>query len=115
MGDRIVRLDPEWTVARFRDCGHVTHACCEAHTLGECDKCAEGAGVVGFTFARVDRSGWVRWVEGGDHAAYMHAAGPDDGTAEHWIYGGYDDRCGWCYLGATHTEAAHDRSVGRPR
>ena len=112
MGDRIVRLDPEWTVARFRDCGHVTHACCETHTEGPCDAC-EPAPAPGYTFARVDRSGWVRWVEGGDHTAYMHAAGEGDTSPEHWIYGGYDDRCGWCYLGAPHTSSAHDRSVER--
>jgi len=88
MGDRIVRLDPEWTVARFRDCGHVTHACCEAHTLGECDKCAEGAGTFGPWLVTVrtsykDADGWTRHSDSPSFVLPVLLGLPDAGAAEH--------------------------------
>lgn len=32
-------LDPEWTVARRYECGHVTCACCEDHLAATCEVC----------------------------------------------------------------------------
>lgn len=60
---------------------------------------------------RLRGGGWVRdepgHLSGGD-PAYVHLAGPDDTTPGHVTYPtGYDSRCGWCYLGAPHTTAAH--------
>lgn len=32
-------LDPEWTVCRHYECGHVQHACCEDHLDEFCPIC----------------------------------------------------------------------------
>lgn len=41
-----------------------------------------------------------------------HCAGPKDESAPHRTHpAGYDSRCGWCYLGASHTEALHAAEV----
>lgn len=37
--------------------------------------------------------------------AYEHCTGPDDHSPT--VVREYDSRCGWCYLGAPHTLAAH--------
>lgn len=66
------------------------------------------------TARRVDR-GWVRDEPGelsGGGAAYLHLADRHDVSPAHVGYpSGYDSRCGWCYLGAPHTVAAHDVKV----
>lgn len=64
---------------------------------------------------RVD-NGYVRVVPGeilsGGNGAYLHLAGPDDASGAHATYPrGYDSRCGWCYLGAPHTDDAHTAKV----
>ena len=42
----------------------------------------------------------------------LHAAAWGDASAYHFINGGYDSRCGWCWLNAPHTEDAHTASIG---
>ena len=39
----------------------------------------------------------------------LHLADKDDSTEQHLINadGGYNPKCGWCWLNAGHTEAAH--------
>lgn len=89
MGDRIVRLDPEWTVARFRDCGHVTHACCETHTEGPCDKCGNsptgtfGPWRVYVRTTHKDAAGWSRHSESPTFVLPLELALPDAGAAEY--------------------------------
>lgn len=34
-----IDLDPEWTVCRRFECGHVQHACCLDHLGDECSIC----------------------------------------------------------------------------
>lgn len=41
----------------------------------------------------------------------LHTAGPNDTTPEHSSYHHYDSDCGWCWLGAAHTEAAHAKQL----
>lgn len=36
---KLIRLDPEWTVALRYECGHIQHACCEEHLNQECELC----------------------------------------------------------------------------
>ena len=41
------------------------------------------------------------------------SAGPDDTSGPRSVYpSGYDSRCSCCYLGFSHTEAAHEKSSG---
>lgn len=43
-----------------------------------------------------------------------HSTGPTDCSPRHLCGGaGYDSRCGWCWLGASHTEDEHRRGVAR--
>lgn len=67
---------------------------------------------------RVDRGVVVVWdVVADDGTAWqrrLHAASLDDRSGPHPIHmgpGGYDHRCSWCWLGAPHTELAHEQSV----
>jgi hypothetical protein len=58
----------------------------------------------------------VRFVEGevtsGGHALAVHLASADDKSPAHMTYPtGYDSRCGWCYLGANHSTAAHAAKI----
>jgi hypothetical protein len=51
--------------------------------------------------------GWIRRAAGllsGGGAAYDHVASATDATP---TFVGYRSACGWCYLGAPHSEAAH--------
>lgn len=67
---------------------------------------------------QIDLGGWVRddqWTSRyGNYteASYLHAAGRDDVSNSHSMYPfGYDSRCGWCFLGAGHTDEAHDQKL----
>jgi len=74
---------------------------------------------------RVDRGYCARVLPGGraDAAAdetdpagwHVHLAGPEDRSDTRRTYpaGGDSERCGWCYLGASHTEDAHAANVAR--
>jgi len=68
-------------------------------------------------FYRMDLGGWGRreTYKGDDgEVSYemTHALNGEDMTPPKKTYPtGYDSRCGWCYLNAPHTEAAHDDSV----
>ena len=59
-------------------------------------------------FVRMESGQWRRLRRGTDGADESFCAGPDDYSSppEH-----YDSRCGWCYLGASHTEHEHARKV----
>jgi len=60
------------------------------------------------TFTRGERRGWHRQDEHGR----AHAASGSDLSPIHLTYPrGYDPACGWCWLGAPHTEAAHAQEV----
>ena len=60
------------------------------------------------TFRRLERS-WVRSEAGSS----IHVTGPTDTSPYHFQYpSGYDSRCGWCYLNAPHSEAAHLQKIG---
>lgn len=67
---------------------------------------------------RCDR-GWVRYPGGhtsdGSSLA-IHLAARDDTSPAHstMTYGpdrGYDRRCGWCWLGANHSDDAHAAKI----
>ena len=52
--------------------------------------------------------------------AYVHVASVDDFSDATCTYGttrnrDYDSRCGWCYLGAPHSVAAHDQKIDQHR
>jgi hypothetical protein len=52
--------------------------------------------------------GYVRDIPGG----VVHLASRDDTTQRHAIYPcGYDLHCSWCWLGYSHSEAAHAQSI----
>lgn len=63
-------------------------------------------------FATRSGNGWIRPMPGeflsGGGAAYLHAADREDTSPAH---AGYDPDCGWCWLGAPHTRAAHQVRV----
>lgn len=59
---------------------------------------------------RLRGGGWVRETFGdyGERVASLFVAGPDDDTPSHLTYPtGYDGACGWCWLNANHSDAAH--------
>lgn len=66
-------------------------------------------------FRRLD-SGWVRKGTGytpmGD-AVWVHVTGQDDETRDHPGQSDYHPDCGWCYLGAAHSQGAHSARVRR--
>lgn len=66
-------------------------------------------------FRRTDLRGWVRKSEGYDgmgREVWSHVTGQDDETPDHMTYPtGYDERCGWCWLGAPHSVGEHARRV----
>ena len=44
--------------------------------------------------------------------AYVHAVDAADTSPRHYTYPtGYDPACGWCWLGAPHTEREHERRI----
>ena len=56
--------------------------------------------------------GYTKRIDGYDamgRPAYAHLAGPDDTSEIYPGHTGYDPACGLCWLGATHTYAAHDQ------
>lgn len=53
----------------------------------------------GYTFTRESN---------GRHA---HVADADDHTPRHDIYHAGNSKCGWCYLGAPHSEREHNRRM----
>jgi hypothetical protein len=68
----------------------------------------------------LERGGWVRDVPGeitsGGYALVVHLADRGDTSAQHVTYpSGYDERCGWCWLGANHSQAAHARKIEEER
>lgn len=66
-------------------------------------------------FRRLERS-WVRdhegeWTSGG-YPLTVHVSGEGDHSPVHSTYPtGYDSRCGWCYLGANHSDDEHARKL----
>lgn len=60
---------------------------------------------------------WHRLDNNGHHGTLGHqlvtrVTGPDDYSPVHHTYPtGYDSRCGWCWLGVTHSEDEHARKV----
>jgi hypothetical protein len=70
-------------------------------------------------FEQCDFGKWLRhdrWVPK-DAAArptmdYFHAAGREDMSVQHDKSQKYNPACGWCYLNAPHTEAAHAQQIG---
>lgn len=69
------------------------------------------------TFRRLER-GWVR-DHAGQHVSnggplVVHVTGPEDHSPNHATYPrGYDSRCGWCWLGANHSDEEHTRRLER--
>lgn len=63
------------------------------------------SGVFGETYRRSD---------GG--IGRVHRATRDDVSPvhKHWEPGGYNGKCGWCWLGASHSVDAHEAKVGAP-
>lgn len=62
-------------------------------------------------------SGWTgyHYVRDTPGNPPMHLAGRDDSTPSHRTYPtGYDSKCSWCWLGAHHSEAAHELSKTIP-
>jgi hypothetical protein len=63
------------------------------------------------TVRKLER-GYVRDIPGG----WLHLADRDDATPQHMTYpSGYDANCGWCWLNAGHTEAAHESALEMDR
>ena len=61
-------------------------------------------------FSQGERGAWRRHEADGH---VTHVASGTDRTPVHFQYPrGYDSRCGWCYLNATHSEQAHRQEVG---
>ena len=51
-----------------------------------------------------------RWVSKHSGARSLHITHCLDGRDTSDVYvGKYEPECGWCWLGATHTQDAHDR------
>lgn len=67
-------------------------------------------------FHRTRDWGWTREEQGRrlDGApAFCHVTDSNDESPIHHTYPtGYDSRCGWCWLGYTHSEFEHGRRVG---
>jgi hypothetical protein len=62
------------------------------------------------SFSQGERGAWRRHEADGH---VTHVASGTDRTPVHFQYPrGYDSRCGWCYLNATHSEQAHRQEVG---
>lgn len=67
-------------------------------------------------YRRIDGRDWVRdhdgeWTSGG-YPLVVHVVDQYDDSPNHRTYPrGYDSRCGWCYLGANHSEREHARKV----
>lgn len=62
-----------------------------------------------------DRTGWIRYdvnlqIRGQATREAVHVVDGSDLSAP---YAGRDDpnRCGWCYLGASHSEKAHEAKL----
>ena len=68
-------------------------------------------------YRRTDLGGYVRKGEGRDgmgRPVWEYVTGPEDVSDGHTTYPtGYDDRCGWCWLGAPHSEDEHVARVAR--
>ena len=68
-------------------------------------------------YQRTDLGGWVRKGEGYDGLGrryWVRVTDPEDASPVHTTYPtGYDDRCGWCWLGAAHSDREHDARVAR--
>ena len=47
----------------------------------------------------------------GEADCWEHCDSPTDESPHHFTGRAYDERCGWCYLGASHTEDAHKAKV----
>ena len=66
---------------------------------------------------RTDLGGWARRGHGYDgmgRTVWEHVTGPDDMSPTHVTYPtGYDDRCGWCWLGGPHSQDEHAARVAR--
>lgn len=103
------------------NCIQCAHRLClhgrSANGAYRCRSAGCGCEIAGVSsrFRRVDR-GWVRdepgYLSGGDRA-YTHVVDDRDESPHHHTYPtGYDSRCGWCWLGAPHSEAAHAAKIG---
>ena len=68
-------------------------------------------------YHRTDLGGWARLEPGRDgmgRAVWCHVVSDSDVSPAHLMYpSGYDDRCGWCWLGACHSDLEHDARVAR--
>ncbi len=68
------------------------------------------------TFRRLGDGGWIRNEPGhlsSGNPAYTHVLNDTDETPHHATYPtGYKAACGWCWLGAPHSEAAHAAKAG---
>lgn len=66
-------------------------------------------------YMRTERGAYARRGDGYDgmgRRVWVHVTGPDDVSPDHVTYPtGYDERCGWCWLGGAHSDAEHDRRV----
>lgn len=69
----------------------------------------------GAEYVRTDLGGWARRAAGYDgmgRRVWISVTGPDDVSPDHVTFPvGYDERCGWCWLGGAHSGAEHDRRV----
>lgn len=74
--------------------------------------------ITGFKRTDHGRGGWIRterWTskrDGREVEEYSHVVSENDMSDCHG--GGYDPKCGWCWLGAAHSEAAHEASKAVP-
>jgi hypothetical protein len=68
-------------------------------------------------YQQTDLGGWVRRGEGYDGMGrryWIRVTDSEDVSPVHTSYPtGYDERCGWCWLGAAHSDQEHGARVAR--
>ena len=63
-----------------------------------------------YQYRRLELGGVIRY----SGTSAIHAASFQDRTPEHFTYpSGYDSNCDWCWLNASHTQAAHAAKIER--
>lgn len=67
-----------------------------------------------FSFRKSEDDRHPRWSRIDDRVGdHTHVTGPDDMSPVHFQSTGYDERCNWCWLGYSHSEAEHAREIAK--
>lgn len=100
-----------WVAPRGSSSGGLAMAAWETHRDEERHKATRSHRIAQAPIRRVGAS-WVRYDDDGP----VHAAHGDDRSPVHTTYPtGYDERCGWCWLGYAHTDDGHAERVATAR